>query len=155
MAESMFSVELRDEDGLRRVLNVVPKKFPRKAERNMFETAKIYRNNVIRAMTMTPRLVNVFYKIGKGKNKKVHHPSAPYFPPARMNSDLVDRMQVEKFFEWRSYGAIFYIKGAPYAPILEDGSQDGTLKPRPVYEKELDRLRFPQRVFSKFARDFK
>ena len=151
MAEPMFRVTINDRDGLRRAITAVPKKFPRNSQKNMMEIAKQYRNNVVRAMTMTPRMVNVIYK--RGRN--VHHPSAPYFPPARDTNGLVDRMQVDEYNTWRSYGAIFFIKGAPYAAVLEDGNSKGTLKPRPVYGPELEKIRFQDRVMSNFAKDFK
>jgi len=151
MAGPLFSISINDRDGLRRAINVVPNKFPRNTGRELFKIANEYKNNVVNAMNSTPRLINVSYK--RGRN--VHHPSAPYFPPARDTNELVDKMRVERYFEWRSFGAIFYIKGAPYAPILEDGSADGTLKPRPVYENELNKMRVQDRILSKFARDFK
>ncbi len=150
MAGPTFSISFGDPNGLKRSINAVPKKLSRNTGNEMFKLAKEYRNKVIRAMTSTPRLVNVIRKRGSVE----HHPSAPYFPPARDTNQLVDKMRVERYSEWRASGAIFYIKGAPYAPILEDGSSDGTLKPRPVYERELDKMRVQDRIMKKFVRDF-
>jgi hypothetical protein len=49
-----------------------------------------------------------------------HHPSKPYNPPAEMSGNLTRKMYTAK----KSYGAIWYIQGAKYAPYLEEGTRE-------------------------------
>lgn len=79
--------------------------------KELFVIATHFNKYVKRSMRNTPKDFSRSYGI------EGHHPSKPGHPPAVGSGNLINRMQVRKLND----GAIWYIDGAKYAPLLEEG----------------------------------
>lgn len=130
----MLRVDVKDNNDLRSFLKLFPNNAMSASVKDLRKASNELRNNVIRDMQGTPRLIGRAYR--RTKTGKTHHPSAPGFPPAIDSGNYVRGIHAEGI----PTGGHTFVTGVPYLDALEDGVPQNNLQPRPVWEKNIDKV---------------
>lgn len=127
-------IEMKVEGGqeVQEKLSMMAKIIPGSAINGLYDVALQLRNEMIISMRNTPRMLKTYRRGGK-----VHHPSAPGFPPAIDRGDLVNSLVPEKTEDGARIGSI--ITNPPYPEFLELGTIK--MDERPWAEPALDKLK--------------
>lgn len=127
----MIEMRMEGAEEVRDKISMMAIVIPKSAIDGLYDVTLQLRNEMITSMRNTPRMLKS-YKRGR----KVHHPSAPGFPPAIDRGDLGNSLVPEKTKDGANIGSI--ITNPPYPEFLELSTSK--MDERPWAEPALDKL---------------